>query len=206
LTGVGLSAKDKLGLELLECDRGTGDVENSHRKNRDTFGTRHTGIASSDALSAERRHRNNQRASEKHHQGFPKVGHYDTLLIDQEQILVDKNHNTILYPTWSNPACDYLDTPERFQTVPLHSESLDTAVNNLNIPTVVRDKFSLDQKYLCHVMKTIAPILPIHGQASFKLFEELMLECLGEPNDQLVLQWTMHVDAVEVFPTSVFYL
>jgi hypothetical protein len=142
-----------------------GNVENSHRTNRDTFGTRHTDIASSDSLSAERRHRNNQRASEKHRQGFPKVGHSDTWLIDHEQILVDKNHNTILYPTWSNPACYYLYTPERFQTVPLHSEALDTAINNLNIPTAVRDKFSLDQKYLCHVMKKIAPILPIHRQA-----------------------------------------
>jgi hypothetical protein len=95
-----------------------------------------------------------------------------TRLIYQEHILVDKNHSTILYPTWSNPACDYLDTPERFQTVRLHSEALDTAINDLNIPTAARDKFSLDQKYLCHVMKTIAPILPIHGQASFKLFEK----------------------------------
>jgi hypothetical protein len=134
------------------------------------------------------------------------VGHYDTWLIDQEQILVHRNHNTILYPTWSNPACDYLDTPERFPTVPLHSEALDTAINNLNIPTAVRAKFSLAQKYLCHIVKTIAPILPIHGQASFTLFEKLMLERPGEPNDQMALQWTMHVDAVEVFPTSVFYL
>jgi hypothetical protein len=55
-------------------------------------------------------------------------------------------------------------------------------------------------------MKTIGPILPIHGQASLKLFEKLMLERPGEPNDQLALQWTMHVDAVEVFPTFVFYL
>jgi hypothetical protein len=104
-----------------------------------------------------------------------------------ELILVDKNHNTILYPTWSNPICDYLDTHERFQTVPLHSEALDTAINTLNIPTAVRDKFSLDQKYLCHVMKTISLILPIHGQASFKIFEKLMLECPREPNDQLAL-------------------
>jgi hypothetical protein len=95
LTAEGLAAKDKLGLELLECDRGTGNVENSHRTNRDTFDTRHTGISSSDSLSTERRHRNNQRASEKHRQGFPKVGHYDTWLIYQEHILVDKNHNTM---------------------------------------------------------------------------------------------------------------
>jgi hypothetical protein len=103
------------------------------------------------------------------------VGHYDTWLIDQEQILVDKNHNTILYPIWSNLACDYLDMPEPFHTVALYLEALDTTINNLNFPTAVRDKFSLDQKYFCHVMKTIAPILPIHGQASFKLFEKLKL-------------------------------
>jgi hypothetical protein len=126
------------------------------------------------------------------------VGHYDTWLINQEHILFDKNNNAILYPTWSNPACDYLDTLEGFKTVTLPSEALDATIKNLNISTAVRGKFTLDQKYICHVMKAVAPVLPIHGQASFKLFEKLVLERPGEPNNQMTLQWTMHVDAVEV--------
>jgi hypothetical protein len=206
LTSKGEPKKDRLGLDLLECDRGTGNVENSHRINRDTFGTRQTGIESSDALSAERRHRHNHRASEIHRQGFPKVGHYDTWLVDQEQILMEQNHNVILYPTWSNPAIDYMDTAEKFQTVLLHSDALNNAINQLRIPLEVLNKFSVDQKYLCRVMGTLAPMLPIHGREAYKLFEKLMLERPGEPDNELSLEWVNHVDALEIYPTTVFYL
>lgn len=52
----------------------------------------------SDFLLAERRQRHNHRASERRRIGFPKIGHYDTWLIDQLQILVLKNHDHVLYP------------------------------------------------------------------------------------------------------------
>jgi hypothetical protein len=49
--------------------------------------------------------------------------------------------------------------------VPLHFETLDNAINQLNIPNEVHAKLSLDQKYLCHVMDTAASVLPLHGRA-----------------------------------------
>jgi hypothetical protein len=206
LTSKGEPTKDRLGLDLLECDRGTGNIENSHRINRDTSGTRQTGIESSDALSAERRHQHNHRGSEIHRKGLPKVGHYDTWLVDQEQILMEQNHNVILYPTWSNPASDNMDTAERFQTLPLHSDALNNAIHQLRIPLEVRNNFPVDQKFLYRVMGTIAQILPINGREAYTLFEKLMLERLGEPDDELSLEWVNHVDALEIYPTTVFYL
>ena len=48
--------------------------------------------------------------------GFPRLGHYDTWIIHLIQILVEKNHNVLLYPDWSNSS-DNKPTPESFGTV-----------------------------------------------------------------------------------------
>jgi hypothetical protein len=86
LNAKGEPAKDKLDFQLIEYDRGTNNVESGQHINRDTFGTRHIDIESSDSLSSERRHRHNQRASEKHRTGYPMIGHYDSWLVDQKNI------------------------------------------------------------------------------------------------------------------------
>jgi hypothetical protein len=57
---------------------------------------------------------------------------------------MEQNHNVILYPTWSNPASDYMDTAEKLQTVPLHYDALNNAINQLRIPLEVLNKFSVD--------------------------------------------------------------
>ena len=81
----------------------------------------------SDALLAQFRHRYNQRCSERRRAGFPKVGHYDTWLIDKLQELVSLNHGKLLFPEWSNTS-DLIDTPERFGTVPIYSDELRAAL------------------------------------------------------------------------------
>ena len=81
----------------------------------------------SDALLAEFRHRYNQRCSERRRAGFPKLGHYDTWLVDKLQRLVELNHNKALFPDWSNTS-DYITTDERFGTVPIYSEELKVAI------------------------------------------------------------------------------
>jgi hypothetical protein len=43
---------NQYGLQLLDCNRGTNDVENDHKQYVTTFGTWHTGIQMSDCLSA----------------------------------------------------------------------------------------------------------------------------------------------------------
>ena len=50
-----------------------------------------------DMLIAEFRHRYNHRASERRRLGFPRLGHYDTWLVDSIQLLVERNHGVLLY-------------------------------------------------------------------------------------------------------------
>ena len=80
-------------------------------------------VKMSDALLREFRHRYNHRVSERRRLGFPKIGHYDTWSIDKLQLLVEKNHNVLLYPWWSNTS-NFATTKESFCTVPMHSKKL----------------------------------------------------------------------------------
>ncbi len=73
------------------------------------------------------RHRGNCHASQCRRLGYPIVGHYDTWMIDCVQLLVERNHNYNIFSSWSNTS-DYIETPERFGTVPLQSAELNTAI------------------------------------------------------------------------------
>jgi hypothetical protein len=50
------------------------------------------------------------------------------------------------------------------------------------------------------------PVLPIRGQEACKLFQAIMLENPGEPNEQTALEWTKYIDGIDIFPTTPFYL
>ena len=99
-----------------------------------SIGSFASGIEMSDAIRGEFRHRYNRRTSEKRRDGFPLTGHYDTWLIDLLQILVERNHNVLIYPTWTNTA-DFANTPEApGGTIALQSSELTVAVNKLLSP------------------------------------------------------------------------
>ena len=123
----GEPAFDEHGIPLLDCNRGTNDTENVHKNLVTTFGTWNTGIEMADALLREFRHRFHHNISERRHRNFPRLGHYDTWLIDHLQLLVERNHNKLLYPSWPNTA-DYADTEEKFGVVQIHSVALDEAL------------------------------------------------------------------------------
>ena len=88
LDSRGQPAVDADGLALYLCNRGTNDVENVHKQLVTTWGTWCVGIELTDCLLREWRHRFNQRVSERRRLGYPKIGHYDTWLIDKLQLLV----------------------------------------------------------------------------------------------------------------------
>ena len=73
LTPKGGLAFDEHGMALLDCNRGTDDVENSHKQIVSTFGGWHASISFSDDLHDERRHRLNHGISERKRPGFPVV-------------------------------------------------------------------------------------------------------------------------------------
>ena len=85
LNARGEPATDEDGLVLLDCSRGTSDTECAHKQICTAFGSWVAGVELSDVLLREWRHRYNHRIAERRRLGFPKIGHYDTWLIDKLQ-------------------------------------------------------------------------------------------------------------------------
>ena len=210
LDAKGDALVDAHGIPLIDCNRGTNDVECIHKQIVTTFGTWCTGVEMSDALMAERRHRYNHNVSARRRLGFPKIGHYDTWLIDSLQLLVERNHGVLLYPEWSN-ASDYVDTPESFGTVVLHSRELHTAIQDIKLDGTPKSdprRLSEDQKYLCKVMGTKLPLLPVVGAEECQLFSKLVLEMRDRASDMeaMSIEWCKYVNGVTVFPKLPVYL
>jgi hypothetical protein len=88
------------------------------------------GLEFADDILAERRHRCTINASKKNRLDFPNIGHYDTWMIDALQNVVERNHNTLLYETWTN-ASDYAQTAECFGFVTLASPELQEQINSI---------------------------------------------------------------------------
>jgi len=201
----GRPAADTDGIPLIECLRGTNRTESFHKQFIETFGGWSTGVEMADYLLAERRHRHNKHASERRRLGFPKIGHSDTWLIDELQLLVERNHGVLLYPDWSNTS-DYQTTPESFGTVSLHSPALGAAIQQIDVDWSLV-KLTPDQKYLCSAMNTKLPLLPVHGFAEHKVFEQLILKMQSPINfDTMAIDWCSSINGVDVFPKLSVYL
>jgi hypothetical protein len=126
---------DRYRIALLDCNRGTHDVDASiHKQLVALYRTwNSTGVKMSDAFLCEQQRRYYHRINERRRLGFPNFGHYDTwLLVDALPLLVEKNHSVLLYADWSNVS-NYKDTPESFGTVALHSSELHEAVNAIQL-------------------------------------------------------------------------
>jgi hypothetical protein len=208
LSAKGEPVFDKLGCALITCSRGTNDTECTHKQIMTTFGSWCTGCEMSDCLMAERRHRYNQRVSERRRVGFPKIGHSDTWLVDQLQLLVEHNHDVLWFPGWSNTS-DYISTRESFGTIALQSQEMTDAINALvfHPPRLQPRKLTRDETYLCSVMGTNLPLLPVHGPAECMLFQKLTLQLPAPVDfDCMSMEWLKHVDGINVFPKLPVYL
>ena len=105
--------KNKDDTEMIECMQCTNGTEAYNKNIVMTFGGWHTRIEMSTCLLSEQRHHYNHQCAELQWFGFSSIGHYDTWLIDQLQILVMRNRGWRLFPNWSN-ASDYKTTEESF--------------------------------------------------------------------------------------------
>ena len=119
--------KNKYGMELIECIRGTNRVEAYHKHLVPSIRSRNVGVRRADALLSNKRHRHNQPISERRRANFPRLGMFSTWKINQLQQLYLDNHGTILYPGLMN-ASAYKSTPESFDTVALHHAELHDAL------------------------------------------------------------------------------
>jgi hypothetical protein len=208
LTCRGDLAYDSHGIALLDCSRGSNDTESAHKQLISTFGSWITSVKSADFFMAEWRHRHNQGVSERKRIGFPRIGHYDTWLVDHLQKLVERNHGILIYPNWSN-ASDYEPTGELFGTVPVHSAQLAAAIDNIKLSKPLSQfKFTEDQIYLCEKMKTKLPLLPVHGKEECQLFNEMVDRQGGKIIDfeEMAIGWCEHVDGEKIVPKLPVYL
>ncbi len=162
-----------------------------------------------DALLAERRHRFNQRLSQRKRANFPHLGHYDSWLVDHVQQLVQRNHEILLYPGWPN-ASDVAPTDERFGVVPLRNAALGAAIieQAKNVPSTVATKLSPDAKFLMRAMKTELPLLPVTTKSEETPFCKMVLDYSDGQRDvdYMAVKWAGKVDCKTVFPKLPFPL
>jgi hypothetical protein len=202
LDSSGKVKTDKYGLSRIRCCRGTNSVENAHRHYVTAF--RHpTGYELGDAIISERRHRHNLAAACKHYPDHPKLGHYDTWVVDKLQIYVERNHGVVLHPGWKN-ICDFRDTEESFVTVALHSEELHIALEN-HAGTLDRSKLlgelPSDLQFLARAMGVPLPFLPVRGKSECMLFTKIMLNHMDTFDEfAMSLIWIQHVDGKDILP------
>ena len=134
--------------------------------------------------------------------GFPRIGHFDTWLIDSLQINVERNHGVLLYPDWSS-------NPERFGIVAIHSPELADAIADIKLERQSSGyRLTEDQRYLCKTMNTKLPLLPVVGKEENQLFERLVLTAPQGPLKfkQMAMKWCNKVDAANIFPKLPVYL
>ena len=138
LDNDGNMLKNKYGMELLTCNRGTNNTENYHKQIVTMYNTWITRGPMSDCLLYNHHHHFNHDYSKRKCFKFPQVGHYNTWLIDLLQLLMQRNHRVLLYPDWSN-ASNFIETQEKFGTVPLHSPELAAALHeNVNLDLSIK--------------------------------------------------------------------
>ncbi len=191
--------KNKYGLDLIECLRGTNRTEAYHKNLAVTFGSWHVGVEMSDCLLAERRHRHNHKCSERRRFGFPVLGHYNTWVVDQLQNLVRENHHTQMFPYWSN-ASEFKSTNETFDTIALHHESLHNKLED-KCKELGHVSLTREQKYLAKAMGTSLPFLPFVDKDEQKAYATFVLEGKGEIDYNIAAErWIDYVDGKNVMP------
>mmetsp|Transcript_1037 Transcript_1037/g.2176 ORF Transcript_1037/g.2176 Transcript_1037/m.2176 type:complete len:649 (-) Transcript_1037:533-2479(-) len=188
--------RNKYGMELVECFRGTNRVEAYHKKLHPIVKSKNCGVKMAAFLLAEMRHRHNQHISELRRGGFPVLGHYSTHKIDQLQELYLHNHGCVLYPGWDS-ASAYKPTDESFDTIALHHSELQDALKTRR-EQLGDVKLTKDLQYMCDAMGVPLPFLPFSGKdgkAECQLFAKLMLMHKGTLDDaKFALEWCKHVD------------
>ncbi|KAI3653135.1 hypothetical protein MP228_002560 [Amoeboaphelidium protococcarum] len=159
--------KDKDGLTLYRCIRGSSSVEGAvHQKLAMKFQPWNAGPKYADLAAAVLRHRYNVRASQRNRPGFPTIGHYNHDLIDKIQDITQKIYGLSVHDWWT-PINQLKLHGESFGILPV--VSTDQQVNvSVSDPRI--EKYTESMKYLAVKMKTLIPHLPIYSVEEMKCF------------------------------------
>ncbi len=191
----GTVMRNKYGMELIECFRGTNRVEAYHKHLHPCVKSKMFGVRLADCLLAEKRHRHNQHIAERRRAGHPIIGHFSLHKIDQLQDLYLENHATVLYPGWDS-ASAYKPTDESFDTIALHHVELQDALKARR-EQLGEVRLTNDMQYMCDAMGVPLPLLPFskEGKEERQLFVKMMLQHDGPIDEvKLALEWCKHVN------------
>ena len=187
----GRAMRDEDGLALLKCNRGTNDVEATHRVINKMLGTSSCGEEFADGWAAERRHRCNHDAAVHTRHGYLKTGHYKHWLVDRRQQLWYAIAGKQYLPEWIN-ALEMADTPERFGIVPLSSVDLQVPLQD---PSDLKT-LPPDLLYMARQMQCPLPPRPVQQRPEQRLFTKLYYEkyrnLVAINFRQFADDWNMH--------------
>ena len=193
--------RDKWGIKLIHCSRGTNLVENVHKSYNTTFRYA-VGFELGDCMLAERRHRHNIDMGRARIRDYPHVGHYDTWLIDRVKGLAATVLKRNAFKSWV-PSSNFRNTPETFVTVAIHSKELGDKLEHHWNEKVDQEKVKLskDLQFLCKQTNVPLPFLPVFGEAEYKLFSEILHRRGGKFDDkEIAMEWIDAVDGIAIFP------
>lgn len=168
---------DEDGLQLYRSVRGTSNLESLHQYLTTSFGHTVAGPYYSDCLLTILRHFYNWRMSRKNRPGFPRLHHYNGLLIDRINSLYELIYGYPKYRNWSS-FNDSLPWKSPYGIVEVERDLVS------NVVATEEDGKELSKNrmlsYLAKRQKSPVPFLPIRGKNERKLVHVKLNEIVAE--------------------------
>ena len=195
----GSTTTNKYGMETYDCARGTNALESYHKDLTTTFASWGEGIETSACLLRMRRHRSNQRCSERKRFGYSRTGHFDGWLLENVKLLVLKNHGVLLYPGRISSS-EFRSTSEGFDVLPLQQFDVHDALikrcEEIDVPVLS----SRDLRYLHESTGTPLPFLPVSANETKYFSKYAQTQSKFDPHKAAVYWNRNYVDGVNVMP------
>ena len=160
--------KDKDGLTIYHCARGTSAVESFHQTLEMAFEPFNAGPRYSDCCLALLTYRYNIRASQKHRPNFPCVGHYDYFILDRIQEVTSLIFEQPVLSWWrKQPAKLTNETFGICPSVAPHLQDLEDSEGHKKLLMT----YPKALQYLANRTKVTVPYLGISTQEEQSLFK-----------------------------------
>jgi hypothetical protein len=156
--------KDKFGIQIYRCLRGTNTVELWHQFLEMRFSSWNAGIEFAFAALTLLVHRRNIRQSEKYRTNFPKIGHYEHNLIDKIQEIHQAVYGRQKFEWW-NSLADHALTKETFGVCPIVPEEKHDTFSANDIA-----HYPASMKFLAEKTKCKVPFVPVGSKEERLIF------------------------------------
>lgn len=179
--------KDKDGLKLYKCLRGTNTVELWHQFIEMRFSSWNAGpefALNALILLVDRR---NKRASAKNRADFPNIGHYDHHLLDEIQIVYKDLFNLKRFNWWKPADATWSVLNEPFGMVPTLPIDQQEIVTDADIKD-----FTPTMKFIAKMTKTKVPYIGMYGKDEKLLFLKTVSNYVnngGIDHDRMADDW-----------------